>query len=281
VTAYGRPEYHEQVAAARATLGEVYRDLGKYDESEQLLRSALRTYELLVAGVPEVLDYAERQAVTRGQLGQTLAADDQTEAATNELQLATAEFEALLELAPDTPDYLNAAAFANWHLGEATIFSSPDEANRAFERAIELWGTLAGASPSPEHLNGFAWFLVMCIDAKWQNGERAVQLADAALKLQPSNDRYRTTLGAAYYRQGNFDSCENALSPLAADGHSPAAGRFFFAMSLAKRGQSADARTYYDAANAWLREQQPGNRLLQRLQQETLSVIEEAAASAQ
>jgi tetratricopeptide (TPR) repeat protein len=276
VTAHGRPEYHEQLAAARALLGEVYRDLGKYDESQQLLRSAVATYEQLVEAAPNVLDYVEREAVTRGQLGQTLAASDQAESATNELRAAANAFDSLLDLAPGTPRYLNAAAYTNWNLGETTMFKSPETAAAAFKQAVDLWGSLVGPTPSPEHLNSFAWFFVTCADADWQNGERATRLAERAVKLQQTNAHYRATLGGAYLRHGDLASCEKTLSSLVLDGHTTGAGRFFLAMSLAKQKKLAEARQHYDAGVAWMLENQPGNRQLQRLQQEALTVIEAA-----
>ncbi len=279
VLAYGRPEYHEQVAASRAMLGEVYRDLGKYDESRQLLHSSLDTYAQLVAAKPEVLSYVERQAVTRGQLGQTLAASDHTEAAANELRTAIAEFDGLLDLASATPSYLNGAAYTNWNLGEALFSISPEAASAAFGHAIELWERIGIISSSPEYANSFAHFLVNCVDAKRRDAKRAIQLAERSIQAQPANTRYLTTLASACYQHGDLARCEKTLSPLVHDGRAQGAGQFFLAMTLAKQGQAVAARQQYDAGTAWLLEQQPGNRLLQRLQQEALTVIERPSAA--
>ncbi|MCA9122260.1 MAG: protein kinase [Planctomycetaceae bacterium] len=270
----GRPEFHEQAAAARAMLGEVCRELGEYDLSVELLRSAATAYFQLYESAPTVVDYFERHATTVGQLGQTLAAMGQNEAAIDELQTAVTEFESLIASGSRRPAYLNAAAYSNWHLGEATLSTSPEMAQTALEQAGQYWSELESTAPSPEHFNAFAWFLVTCAKAECRDPMRALGLVNRALEVEPNNDRYLTTLGAAYYRLKEFDLCENTMRNLTSEPTANGAAQLWLAMALAEQGQSADARKHYDAGVAWITEQQPGNQMFQRLRQEASKAIE-------
>ena len=64
--------------------------------------------------------------------------------------------------------------------------------------------------PSFAH-NGLAWLLATCSDAKFRDPKQAVALAKRAVELDPNNWGYLNTLGAAYYRAGDWKAAIAAL----------------------------------------------------------------------
>ena len=91
----------------------------------------------------------------------------------------------------------NGAAFAS----RATVFKYMKEYEKAtkdYARSVEL-------DPKDERcLCQYAWFLAGCPDAKFRDGNRAVELAKKALKLKKSRDALES-LAAAYAETANFD----------------------------------------------------------------------------
>jgi tetratricopeptide (TPR) repeat protein len=75
------------------------------------------------------------------------------------------------------------------------------------ERAFGLFDrAFRHGSRSTALLNGFAWFLATCPDAKRRDGKRAVELATEACKGPSRADAYTIdTLAAAYAESGDFE----------------------------------------------------------------------------
>ena len=75
-----------------------------------------------------------------------------------------------------------------------------------FEKAKEDYEAAVKLNPDlDESLNGFAWFLATCPDAKFRNGKEAVKLATKACKFSEGKDWYHLdTLAAAYAESGDF-----------------------------------------------------------------------------
>ena len=69
-----------------------------------------------------------------------------------------------------------------------------------FEKAIELGESV------PEVLNGLAWFLAVCPDGDFRDGEKAVEYAKKAVKISGDEDwNIIDTLAAALAEKGDFD----------------------------------------------------------------------------
>jgi tetratricopeptide (TPR) repeat protein len=111
--------------------------------------------------------------------------------------------------------------------------------------------------------NNLAWQLATCPEARFQDPPRAVELAKKATELTPQQGAYWNTLGAAYYRAGQWNESIAALEKsieLRRGGDSN--DWFFLAMANWQLGEHAKAREWYDKAVQWMDKNQPTNKEL-------------------
>ena len=101
--------------------------------------------------------------------------------------------------------------------------------------------------------NELAWLLATCPDKKFRNPARAVELAKAAVELQPKYGPWWNTLGVAQYRAGDWNACLAALHKsmeLREGGDS--FDWFFLAMAHWQLNDRPEARRRYDKAVEWM-----------------------------
>jgi WD40 repeat protein len=91
-----------------------------------------------------------------------------------------------------------------------------------------------------------------------RNPEKAVALAERAIRLCPNDITYKNTLGMAYYRAGRWQSARDTLEASLRDslGWRLAYDLFFLAMCHHRLGDAAKARDCYDRAVKWVDERQ-------------------------
>ena len=90
--------------------------------------------------------------------------------------------------------------YTNAYRNRATIWSQKGD----YARAIEDYGTVLELKPSYRVYNHLAWILMTCPDAKYRNGEKALQLAKNAVAIKREVISL-ATLAAAYAETGEFD----------------------------------------------------------------------------
>lgn len=100
--------------------------------------------------------------------------------------------------------------------------------------------------PTAAGQNQLAWELSVHPEAWPGWSERAVALARVAVRLDPIQGRYWNTLGAAYYRHGEWAAASNAfLTSIRLDPLTGAYDQFFLAMVYWQLGQRDMARYWY------------------------------------
>jgi tetratricopeptide (TPR) repeat protein len=113
-----------------------------------------------------------------------------------------------------------------------------------------------GRAEKPEVAHWVAWAAVLAPDAVKDPG-RVVKRAEVALRSDPRNGWYATTLGAALYRAGRLDDSVRRLeeasaawekAPTKPTGYSPAYAWFFLATAHRRLGHGGAARRWLDRA---------------------------------
>jgi tetratricopeptide (TPR) repeat protein len=132
-----------------------------------------------------------------------------------------------------------------------------DEATADTARAFNL------QPDNPWLQNNLAWILSTHPEAAKCDPRRAVELAEKAVKANPKQGTWWTTLGMARYRDGNAAGAVGALQEALrcfeeVGDFEPRVGRslFFVAMAQQKAGHGPEARQAYDRALAWLQANQ-------------------------
>src|SRR5207249_1948356 len=102
-------------------------------------------------------------------------------------------------------------------------------------------------------MNTLAWILATCPDPELRNPEMALTLAKRVTEQAQKNGDYWNTLGAAYYRVGDYKSAVAALNKSTdlRNGGDPT-DWFFLAMARWRLGDKDKAHMLYDKAAEWM-----------------------------
>ncbi len=115
-------------------------------------------------------------------------------------------------------------------------------------------------------LSGESWDVVKTPNQSLEAYRLALRKAEAASRVVPDSATYRSTLGIAQYRLGDY---ANALATLtrahetyiAAAGHQHPRDAAFLAMALHKRGQTDDARKQLDRLRGLMQDDRWANEV--------------------
>jgi tetratricopeptide (TPR) repeat protein len=151
---------------------------------------------------------------------------------------AIQQFQEVLRLKPSS------AAMAHCSIGIAlTKAGRPREAIEHLQQALEI---------NPNHLeacNNLAWILATTSDNALRDPNRAVQLAQKAIELDPQGVDFFNTLGVAHYRAGHWQEALQWLNKSTQATHGGSAFDWFFlAMAHQQLGQHDKALSDYDKA---------------------------------
>jgi tetratricopeptide (TPR) repeat protein len=168
-------------------------------------------------------------------------------------------------------------AQAHINLGNALkAQGKADEAMAAYREAFRL---------EPENkyardrlglaLNDRAWALATALDAAQREPDRAVKLAKEAIELAPKAGNHWNTLGAAYYRAGNWKESITALQKYRelrtddAEWTNP----FFLAMAHWQLGEKQEARKWFDKGVEWMERKNVKSGMTPRLRAEAAALL--------
>ena len=176
-----------------------------------------------------------------------------------------------------------------------SIAVSPDGnvlATVAGDGSVRLWSAGAQEWPGPsdagpetigdrpwdEHTltlsNNLAWALATCPDPSLRNPSRAVAVAQAAVREAPRNGQLWNTLGVAQCLRRRLG--RRRLRPRAI-GRAPLRRRQLRLVlpghGLRKRGQVAQARTWFERAVQWMEKNQPRHPELIRFRAEATALM--------
>jgi tetratricopeptide (TPR) repeat protein len=104
--------------------------------------------------------------------------------------------------------------------------------------------------------NNLAW-LYLTGPQELRDPNKALPLAQKAVRIVPENSLYRNTLGVVYYRLGQWDAAVETLQHSLQNSKNEAHDLFFLAMSYQQLGEATKARDCYERALRWWKAQGP------------------------
>jgi len=269
----GVPRYRASLVSSLADAASDLAKLGQLDQSEQTARRSLEFANSLVAEHPDSPAYQELLAWLYRILGNAWQQGGRVQEAEEAQQQALAGYEKLAQALPWVPRYRTEVFDA--HVGLGDLFWDGDrraEATDSYRRAAALEGTLDPDSVIAQ--DSLAWFLATCADPQFRDARRAVLLANKSVERRPQNCGYRTTLGVAHYRAGDWEAGVQILTKAAQmSDRDFGYNGFFLAMAQWQLGDRERARQSYDSAAEWMRRQQPWNFELRRFRAEAEALL--------
>lgn len=237
------------------------RTFGDFVQAVAAYREAHQLYSRLTSREPGNPDYRLRRSESTIQLAWFLATcpnptvRNPSEAA--QLALSCVRFE------PNNPSF---------HIQAAQILAQCDlflEAESLLKQVIAQFPDRADAH------NNLAWLLVTQADHIPSDPLQAIRHAEEAVRLAPELGIYWNTLGAAYFRAGDYRSAVASLEKsmdLREGGDS--FDWFFLAMSHWKLGDRASALRIYQEAVFWMELHARGNSELARFREEADALLD-------
>ena len=277
------PGYHEQWALEQATLGRILSDLGEEEEAAFRLGDAIKRYDLLIESDPRYsARYQTQRAASQIALGTLFQKTGDDDAAFAVLEDAANAFEKLSADDPANAAYRNGLAWTYTYLaGLHWQMEKAEPARDYYRKALKLRKELVD---EPEHLNSLARLIVACRDPELATGDEAINAAKLATEQAQENVRFKSTLGSAYARFGQYDDAIETLG--AVDNLSPQGGtthEFWLAFALAKRNKAEEdmneARNCFDRAVTRMELHAPERSELRRLRDEIKPLLAEPISS--
>jgi serine/threonine protein kinase/Tfp pilus assembly protein PilF len=237
-------------ACAHSNLSVVLGLRGEQGAAEQHARQAIEDMTAAINQCPGVPKYRAQLARQHCQLAERLRERGSFHEAESHYRQGLQLLDQTVAESPAMALYREWLADNNWQL--ADLLSESGEKARAvqhFRRALDLYEKLLTDAPrSPVTADSLAWCLLTCDDSQFRNPMRALQLAKQAVEGAPKNGSFWNTLGVAYYRTGDPEAAVAALQKSMEFARGDSRDWYFLAMAHWKRGDTAEARRWYERA---------------------------------
>ncbi len=263
------------VAAADHRIGFI-RMILKVPGAEEAYRRSIARYERLVAAAPESRELAEALALAHYDLSLLLRTTGPPESALDCFPPLLALRQRLAVAFPDeTANLVSLAYMRVEYCGLLEDAGRPAEAGEVRRQFREDSLPILRRAPGPAGLrNRLAWQLSWRPGSASQNATLAVELAEGAVALDPTDGAYRNTLGVAYYRAGDPKAAAAALEKSMAlrSGGDPY-DWLPLAIALRQLGDPAASRRWYERSLGWIRANASRNDELLRFRDEAARLL--------
>jgi serine/threonine protein kinase/Flp pilus assembly protein TadD len=272
---FSPPLSHAALAATLTQLAMIQMDRKDFPEARRLLQRALDHERAALKACPKEPDYREALRLQYRRLILTL------KSLKEHGELAQVAEQSVRELPDNLQAYVTAwqaltlcvkLAEEDARLGNAM---GKQLAQRYARRASEfLREAIQRVPDQPAAQNDLAWILANNPAAIFREPTQAVALAHKAVHGAPAEGTFWNTLGAAYYRAGQWEPAISALTEsmrLRQGGDS--FDWFFLAMANWQLGQKAKANQWFDQGVLWMDKNQPKNEELRRLRAEAAELL--------
>ena len=239
-------------------------------EAEQAFRLAISRLEELQARVPVVVpQYRQLRAENKHRLAVLLIKGKRMPEAEAPLLEAIEGYEEILR---GSPHYeIGATQLRECYVLLAQLLAAGDQP----EKAIVAYETAIGMkSVDPLAYNNLAWLLATSPVVKL-DPDRAVELAERAVELQPTAGGHWNTLGVSQYRAGEWQAAVESLGrsqELLKDRHF-GFNAFFLAMAHWRLDRKDEARQLFAAALQWMAQHAKDDPELIRFRDEAAALV--------
>jgi tetratricopeptide (TPR) repeat protein len=270
---------------AYSNRAETFRRSGRLLEAEQAYRKLVDLQEQAVAERPD--SHAERYHlfVDRFNLANVLFLTGRFPEAEVSNRKALAIIEKLAADFRNTPSYRVSLVTSHVALADTlTATGRMREAEEVQKNALAINKQLVAeftnepiyeSSLAAIH-NNLAMLLATCSDPKLRDIPQAVQLAQQAVKLKPSEGGFWNTLGVCLYRTGDWNAAITALEKsMELDQGNSGFDWLFLAMAHWQFDHKEEARKWYDQAVEWMEKNKSDNGELRRFRAEAEELIKD------
>jgi serine/threonine protein kinase/Tfp pilus assembly protein PilF len=236
--------YQSDLADIENNLAQILKDQGRTDEARQFFRKAIAHAQQALRLSPD--QHLCRYEIARAQryLGTLWAAEGKTAEAERAYREAVRRYEEVLDKAPTHTWSADGLIDACFFLGHLLVQRGRTEEARQLCRRVR-----ARVPDSPGPTASLAWQLATCPDPVLRDPKQAVRLARKSVAARSEQVDYWNTLGAAYYRAGDYQAALRALDRSMRLNRGGNCGDWFFvAMARWQRGEKKQARRWYARA---------------------------------
>jgi serine/threonine protein kinase/tetratricopeptide (TPR) repeat protein len=248
--------------------------LGQLSQAKAASRRAMELAKKLAQDFPEAPAYPELLAQVYAKVGQGYGQTDRLEEVEDARRQALGIYERLARAFPMVARYRRERCRAQWAVGNLLWSTGRRvEATDAYRSVAALAMNLDSDGALEEELVGR--FLATCMDARFRDGHRAIDLAQKVVEHNPRRGVSWRTLGIAHCRAGNWKAAIAALEKsmeLRKGGDS--FDWFFVAMARWQLGDKKDARKWYDQAVQWMQKHKPKDEELGCFRAEAEKLLE-------
>ncbi len=153
------PQYQENRALTRADLGIAQYDAKQYSQAIATLEQAIREWQALEEGYPQLLRIRVGRATAEDALAMTLLASKKdTEQAMAHIRIAVESLQTATDLTDDQPDYVNRLAISRGHAARIqAAMNEPKNTRMLFDAAIQTQQMLVETFPDmPSYAHALA-----------------------------------------------------------------------------------------------------------------------------
>jgi tetratricopeptide (TPR) repeat protein len=269
--------YRDEIAYRSRDMGVQLREMGEFGTSERALSQAIVHFAALAKARPNDAAPVRELAATWRCLCDSRRAARAIEPACDAIEKAVRlRGELVAAGGRDMEDDHSRLADDRRVLADCYAEKANELIRGGDERGAEaaFRSALRFMPESGKAANGLAWLLSTSEDLTLRAPDEARELAERAVRCDPTSANFANTLGAALYRAGDYGEAILAMDrAIGLRGEGNSEDWYFQAMARWKLGEQAPARTDFGRAESWMLKHDGGSREIRRLRDEAAHLL--------
>ena len=248
-------------------------------ERKALYQRALNLLEPLVQNYPQIRRYRFELGLCLDDFGWWMASDGQQAEAERLIRRGLAIRSKLVDDLPNDANALRYLARSYDRLAYVAVDTARSDDARVFWRNYlrsleEYLSSVPPTQVSGYSANQLSWYLITCPFPELRNSERAVYWGRIAVKQSPDAGNMRNTLGAAYFRNGDWATAQSVLrQSMDIRNGGDSYDWLFLAMCYWELGEHDTAREWLAKSDQWMKDNTTKDPPLVRIQAEAHQLI--------